>query len=50
MAIDITGGQSSHLVGKRTERCKDNYYINYTDLKGSVDLAKKGIMLNNFFL
>jgi hypothetical protein len=49
MAIDITGGQSSHLVGKRTERCKDNYYINYTDLKGSVDLAKKGIMLNNFF-
>ena len=45
MAINITGGQSSHLVGKGTDRC----YKNYTDLKGSAELAKKEIMLNNFY-
>jgi hypothetical protein len=49
MAINVADGQSSHLVGKRTDRCKDNYYINYTDLKGSAELAKKEIMLNNFY-
>ena len=49
IAINITGGQSYHLVGKGTDRCKNNYYSNYTDLKGSAEIAKKEIMLNNFY-